>query len=83
MPSSNYEQFDVKVWDASGVHTPLANYTLKVYDATNLVDLADMDTDSNGVIAAGTLSGIDIGTRIRWRVENYLGMTAYYEQITT
>ena len=61
---------------------PLTDTTVKVFDASNLVDLDDVVSDSEGVVAGGSLD-VDAGTVVRFRVENYLGLAMSIEQVTT
>ena len=82
MPS-DYEGFDVYVQNADGSRTPLASQTVKVYDVTNNDDLSDLTTDSVGHIAGGTFASVAVGTVVRFRVENYLGLSGAIEQTTT
>ena len=82
MPTSSYEGFDVYVENADGSRTPLASQTVKVYDVTNNANLSNLTTDGIGHIASGTLS-VDAGTVVRFRVENYLGLSGAIEQTTT
>lgn len=82
MPTSSYEGFDVYVENADGSRTPLASQTVKVYDVTNNANLSNLTTDGVGHITGGTLS-VDAGTVVRFRVENYLGLSGAIEQTTT
>lgn len=82
MPTSNYEGFDVSIRDFAGVLIPVPSVTVKVYDATNVADLDDLESDTDGNVAAGTLD-VEAGTTIRFRVENYLGLAGVLEQVTT
>jgi hypothetical protein len=81
MPS-NYEAFDVKIFNDEGTETLLAGVTLKVYDATNLADLPDVTADGSGQVAAGTLN-VAAGTVVRFRLENSMGRAGYWEHVTT
>jgi hypothetical protein len=81
MPS-NYAAFDVKVDNDDGTETKVPDATVKIYDATNVVDLGEITADSDGHIDGGTLP-VDAGTVIRFRVENYLSQAGYLEQVTT
>lgn len=82
MSISNYQQFDMTFRGVTGAPVSLPNIIVKVFDATNLVDLPDLETDENGVVMAGTLE-VPPGTVVRFRVENYLGMARHITQITT
>jgi hypothetical protein len=42
-----------------------------------------LTTDANGEIAAGSLAGVAAGTRVHFRVEEFLGMAFSIAQITT
>lgn len=81
MPS-NYDQIDVTVIGETGAEIRLPNQVLKVFDATNLMDLPDVESDENGVVPAGELA-VAPGTVVRFRVENYLGMAWHIAQRTT
>ena len=65
----------------NGISAPVAGATVKVYDATNAVDLPDLETDSEGMVAPGNLD-VAIGTTIRVRVENHLGLAGAGEFVT-
>jgi hypothetical protein len=56
-----------------------------VYDTLAEADSADspLTTDSNGEIAAGSLSDVAAGTIVQFRVENYKGMAFSIAQTTT
>ncbi len=82
MLTSHYKQFDMTYRGATGAFVPLPNITVKVFDASNHVDLPDLVTDENGIVAAGTLD-VPAGTVVRFRVENYFGMARHITQVTT
>lgn len=42
-----------------------------------------LTTDANGEIVAGTLAGVDVGTKVHFRVEEFQGMAFSVAQITT
>lgn len=42
-----------------------------------------LTTDSNGEIVAGSLAGVTAGTKVHFRVEEFLGMAYSAAQITT
>jgi len=79
---SFYAGFDLVIDNDDGTVTPLASATVKVYDATNSVALADLASDPDGHVVAGSLA-VAVGTLVRFRVENYQGRAAYAEQVTT
>jgi hypothetical protein len=79
---SNYHSFDLKFRGDAGEPVPLPNVTIKVFDATNLEDLPDLETDENGIVAGGTLD-VPVGTVVRFRVEHHLGMARHVTQVTT
>ncbi|HEY0545322.1 MAG TPA: hypothetical protein VGC91_08110 [Pyrinomonadaceae bacterium] len=80
--ASNFQQFDLSYRGSAGALTPLANTTVKVFDATNLADLDDVTSNDEGVVEGGTLP-VDAGIVVRFRVENYLGLAMSLEQVTT
>jgi len=79
---SAYAAFDVMFENDDGTTTPAPVETVHVYDATNLVALADLTTDSNGHIPAGTVTAA-AGTTLRFWVDHGDGRTGYAEVITT
>lgn len=80
--ASNYEGFFVSKEDETGAITQIAGVDVEVYDADAETALTTLTTDSNGYIAAGSVSPA-AGTRIRFRVENEDGMAGSVTQITT
>lgn len=81
MPS-DYEEFYVMKRDANGVLVALPGVDVIVYDVDTNTDLDTVTTDSNGLVAADTVS-VDAGSRIRFRVENEDGLAGSVTQITT
>jgi hypothetical protein len=80
--ASAYPQIDVTYYVRGRLIGPLSAVRVKVFDATNEVDLDDLESDANGVIAAGGLD-VDPGTTIRFRVENHFGACGAWETVTT
>ncbi len=82
--ASNYEAFRLLYNDEYGRTQAFASVTVKVRGSHNnfASDIATLTTDSNGEVTGGTLS-VDAGTRVRFRVENYLGLAASITQETT
>lgn len=82
MPS-NYPQIPVNFRLTEGDIQPVpANVTVKVYNTVTQSDIATLQTDANGFIAAGQLN-VDAGTLVRFRVENYQGMAMSVSLYTT
>jgi hypothetical protein len=73
---SNYGLFEVKIVNRfTRVVTMAVSQTIHVYDVTNGAVLADIASDANGHIAAGTLP-VAVGTQIRfsfWRADGECG----------
>lgn len=85
MPS-DYLGFPVNYETTAGVITSVgAGVSVKVRADGAGSDAAEspLTTDSNGEIAAGTLSAIAVGTKVHFRVENFQGMAFSVSQITT
>ena len=80
--ASNYEQFYLNIIDEFGVIETLAGVDVIIYDVDTASDIDTVTSDSNGLIAAGSVS-VDPGSRIRFRVENYNGLAASITQETT
>lgn len=80
---SAYAGFDVLIDDGSGVVTPVAGATVKVYDVTAAAALADLTTDGSGHVAAGTYPAVPAGRVLRFRIDNLLGRSGLAEQVTT
>lgn len=81
MPSIR-DGFDANKLNNDKSLAPAANLTLKVWDATNGVALADVISDVSGHVAAQTLS-VAPGTVIRLRIEHDgQGRAGYEEKIT-
>ncbi len=81
MPS-DYEGFFVNKEVEGGVIEQQAGVDVVIYDCDGEVDLDTVTSDSNGLIAAGTVA-VAVGTRIRFRVENHEGLAGSVTQITT
>jgi hypothetical protein len=84
--ASNYEMINWQFRDADGVLTSLpAGVDVHVYDVTAEVDVAEspLTTDSNGETPAGTFAAVAVGTRVRFRIENYEGLATSRTQVTT
>lgn len=83
MPS-NYEAFRLMYNDENGRLQAFASVSVKVRTSADnyAADLTTLTTNSDGEIAAGTLS-VAVGTRARFRVENYQGLATSLTQITT
>jgi len=79
---SAYAAFDVMFENPDGTTSPAPAETVHVYDATNLVALADLTADSNGHIPAGTVTAA-AGTTLRFWVNNGDGRVGYAETVTT
>lgn len=79
---SNYPGFEVKIDNDDGSQTMLPLQTLKVYDVTNDEALDDVNSDANGLVAAGTLD-VDAGTRIRFSFSRPDGICGFAEIFTT
>jgi len=79
---SHYKQFDMTFRGGTGAPVRLPGVTVKVFDASNLVNLPDLVTNEEGIVVAGTLE-VPAGTVVRFRVENYLGMARHIAQVTT
>lgn len=81
--TSNFTGFDLTVDNDDGSASPVPSQTVKVRDVTNGDDLPDLTTDGDGHVDGGTLE-VDVGTFIRFRVENDgFGRSGYEEQVTT
>lgn len=82
MPS-DYQAIDVTYESEPGVLTNVGGgVDVIIYDVATDTDLDTVTTDSNGHIAAGTVS-VDADSHIRFRVENFFGMAFSVDQITT
>ena len=79
---SNYAQFDVTLKDKDGLLVHLGSETLQVHDLDADASLGTVTSDSDGIVAAGTLA-VDAGTRVSFRIENYHGLAACIIQTTT
>lgn len=82
MPSSSYAGFYLNREDETGATEQLAGVDVIIYDVAGETDIDTVTTDSNGYVAAGTVS-LDPGSRIRFRVENYFGQATSIARITT
>lgn len=84
--ASNYASFTVLVEDVAGVQTNVgAGISVKVRAAGAGSDAAEspLTTGTDGVIAAGSLAAISVGTKVHFRIENYSGRAGVVSQITT
>lgn len=82
MPS-DYEAFYVMEEDENGIRSAVgAGVDVEVHDLDLDANITTLTTDSEGLIAAGTLA-VDAGTRVSFRVENYSGLSNSTIQITT
>ncbi len=82
MPS-NYATTQVVIDNHNGTVTVVAGAAVKAWNVDAATDLgAVANTDSQGFIPAGTLN-VNVGTKIRFRVENYQGRAAFTEFTTT
>lgn len=84
--ASNYEGFPVNFRDGDGVVVAVeAGVEVHIYDVTAEADAAEspLTTDGDGEIAAGSLAAVAVGTRVRFRVENYNGLAFSRTQVTT
>jgi hypothetical protein len=81
---SDYAAFRLMYNDENGrlQAFPEVEVLVRSSDDDYATDIDTLETDVNGEIAAGTLA-VPIGTRVRFRVENYLGLAASLTQITT
>jgi hypothetical protein len=77
---SNYSGFDLPLADTTTLAA--GAITVKVWDVTHSVALADVATDGAGHVAAGTLP-VDAGTLVRFRVENDGAGRAGFNEIVT
>mgnify|MGYP003339375369 CR=1 FL=1 len=86
MADSSYLGFGVIVTDADGQATPVGagvSVAIRVEGEGSDAAGSPLHTDAYGLIAAGTLSGVDPGTKVFFRVENYEGRSGSIAQITT
>jgi hypothetical protein len=84
--ASSYSGFYVNAESTAGVIEHVgAGVSVAIYDTVALADAAEspLTTDVNGYIAAGSLAAVDVGTKVIFRVEDYNGMAASSQQITT
>lgn len=83
MPS-DYQSFRLVYNDENGRMQAFASVSVKVRTSADAyaADLTTLTTNADGEIVDGTLS-VDVGTRARFRVENYLGLAASITQVTT
>lgn len=80
---SDYEEFYIIFRDREGVPSAVgAGVAVIVHDLDTDTYLDELTTDGDGRIAAGTLS-VDPGTRVSFRIENYLGLAGSVVQITS
>jgi hypothetical protein len=81
---SAYTAFKMLYKNDQGQLVAFASVSVKVRtsDDNYAADLTTLTTDANGEIAAGTLA-VPVGTRVRFRIENYQGLANSLTQITT
>jgi hypothetical protein len=79
---ATYAAFDVKLDNRDGTETLLPSETVHVYDVTNGAALADIASDANGHVAAGSLA-VAVGTLIRFSFHRADGLCGYAETLTT
>lgn len=79
---SNYEEFYLNFRDENGVLVIVPSTDVIIYDVDTAADIDTVTTDSDGLVASGTVS-VAVGSRIRFRVENYQGLAGSVTQITT
>jgi hypothetical protein len=65
-----------------GTTTPIASATFNVYDVTHAAALADVASDANGIVPAGTVTPA-AGTLIRFSYHQANGICGYAEVLTT
>lgn len=82
--ASNYEAFRLMYNDENGrlQAFPEVDVLVRTSDDDYASDIDTLTTNADGEISAGTLD-VPIGTRVRFRVENYLGLANSITQITT
>lgn len=83
MPSSDYDGFYVMKRDENGVLEAMPGVDVVIYSDELASDIATETTDGDGYISPGTASGVNAGTRLRFRVENEDGLAGSVTQITT
>jgi len=84
--ASNYASFPVTYRDTEGIIQSVGagiSVKVRVRDAGADVAESPLTTDSNGVIAAGSLAAVAVGSVVCFRVENYGGRAFSVAQITT
>ena len=89
MPS-NYEGIEWKV-SVAGVEYPVASTAVKVHDltgsdptdGTGSTALSDLATDASGIMAAGTLATVAVGSTVRFTVTRPDGLSRSISQVTT
>jgi hypothetical protein len=75
MALSNYASFEVKIRKPDKTIVMVPSQTIHVYDVTHSAALADIASDTNGIVAAGTVP-VAAGTLIRfsfWRADGECG----------
>lgn len=80
--ASNYLSFEVLIDNDDGTTTPMPSQTVHVYDVTHTTALADIASDANGHVAAGTVTPT-VGTLVRFSVSLANGQCGYKEEVTT
>jgi hypothetical protein len=81
MPTSYYSAFEVKIDNDDGTTDPCPLQLVKCYDVTHTLALADLMTDANGLIEAGSLA-VDPATLIRFSFSRVDGICGYTEIFT-
>jgi hypothetical protein len=79
---SNYTAFDVLIDNNDGTASPVPLTTINVYDVTGAAALADLTSDVNGHVPAGTLP-IAAGSIARFSFKLADGRCGYSEIVTT
>lgn len=80
MPS-NYTGFTIRRDNNDGTFPPVPNQTVKVYDVTHEVALADTASDANGNVP-GAAVAVDAGTLLRFSVARADGLNGCAEKET-
>ena len=80
MPS-NYQGFDLTTRNSAGDIVPIPNQTVEIYNTIAAADLAPTASNAAGFVPGATVS-VAVGTKLRFRVENYQGLAMSITQIT-
>ena len=84
--ASNYAGFTVMIRSAAGVMEAAGSgVSVAVREDGESSDVSEspLTTNSSGEIAAGSLSAVDAGKKVIFRVENHNGLAGCVAQITT